>query len=58
LRKGDDKEKKVPKHKLTTEELLKGTEKALRSKKTPPQLRAGIRKWREKLRKRLATETR
>jgi len=46
----------MPKHKLTPKELLKGAEKALRSKKTPRQLRNGIRKLRDKLRKQIAAQ--
>ena len=33
----------MPKHKLTPQQLLKGAEKALQSKKTPKQLKPGIR---------------
>lgn len=46
----------MAKHKLTPQELLKGAEKALRSRKTPKQLRAGIRKLRDKLRREIAGE--
>jgi hypothetical protein len=38
---------------LTPEELLRGAEKALRSRKTPRQLRPGIRKLRDRLRQQL-----
>ena len=40
----------MARHGLTREELLRGAEKALRSGRTSPQLRPGIRKLRDKLR--------
>lgn len=43
----------MPKHTLTPEEQLRGAEKALRSRKTPRQLRPGIRKLRDRLRQQL-----
>jgi hypothetical protein len=46
----------MPRHELTALELLRGAEKALHSKKTPRQLRPGIRKLRDRLRNQVAAE--
>ena len=48
----------MARHRLTKEELLRGAEKALRSGRTPPQLRPGIRKLRDKLRLKLGNKAR
>lgn len=41
---------------MTNAELLKGTEKALRSRRTPKQLRPGLRAYRDRLREELERE--
>ncbi len=43
----------MPRHKLTTEERLRGTERALRSRRTPKHLRAGLKRYRKKLEREL-----
>jgi hypothetical protein len=47
----------MPKHTLSPEELLRGVEKALRSKKTPCQLLPGIRRLRDRLRGQIAKQS-
>ena len=43
----------MARRRLSDEELLRGAEKALRNRRTPKPLRAGIRKLRDRLRKKL-----
>jgi hypothetical protein len=46
----------MARRKLTEQEMLKGVEKALASKKCPPQLRPGLRRRADSLRKSLGLE--
>jgi hypothetical protein len=43
----------MPRHKLTVEERLRGTERALRSRRTPKYLKAGLERYRRKLEREL-----
>ena len=46
----------MARRKLTEQEMLKGVEKALASKKCPPQLRPGLQRRADSLRKSLGLE--
>ncbi len=43
----------MPRHKLTVEERLRGIERALRSRRTPKHLKAGLEHYRRKLEREL-----
>lgn len=51
-------EKTMARRKLTLQEQLKGVQAALRSKRTPPQLREGLRRRADWLRKRVGKSRR
>jgi len=53
---GQEEEKTMARRKLTEQEMLKGVEKALASKKCPPQLRPGLQRRADSLRKNLGLE--
>lgn len=46
----------MARRKLTEQEMLKGVEKALASKKCPPQLKAGLQRRADAIRKQLGLE--
>ena len=48
--------KKIKRHVLSVAERLKGTENALKNRKTPKQLRPGLRAYRDRLRAELQQE--
>jgi hypothetical protein len=52
----EEEEKDMARRKLTEQEMLKGVEKALASKKCPPQLKAGLQMRADALRKQLGLE--
>lgn len=43
----------MPRHKLTVQERLRGTERALRSRRTPKHLKPGLRRYRKQLEREL-----
>ena len=47
---------KPKRHLLTPEERLRGTENALKNRKTPKQLRPGLRAYRDRLREQVRQE--
>jgi hypothetical protein len=54
----EEKEKNMARRKLTEREMLKGVEKALASKKCPPQLKPGLQRRAGNLRKKLGLDPR
>lgn len=57
-KRGGEEKENMARRKLTEREMLNGVEKALASKKCPPQLKAGLQRRADKLRKQLGLESR